>query len=147
MFDGKDESDKGFGSDDAFELLAELEQNRMQNIQHQRSHERLLIKSGIVVEPGNISDDSKFKVQGTTGDISEGGCRALLPKPLRVGDIYRLVFDNSVLKLPTLYAKCVSCRMVRQHGFESRFSLFEHIELSDAVIQQSEQSNDTRASA
>lgn len=142
-----DDSTADFGSDDAFELLAELEQNRTDNIRGIRNQERLLIKAAVIVQPGNISDVAKFRVQGTTGDISVDGCRALLPMPLRVGDIYRLVFDKAVLDLPSVYAKCVSCRMVRQDGFEACFSFFEHVDLSDVFVQSEDNGNDASASA
>ena len=48
------ESAAGFGSDEAFELLAELEQNRSDHVRAIRTQERLMIKAAIVIQPGNI---------------------------------------------------------------------------------------------
>ena len=50
--------------------------------------------------------------------------------PLRVGDMYRLSFDRSMLNLEPLIARCVRCRLVREDSFEAGFSFFQPVDLS-----------------
>jgi hypothetical protein len=134
MFDDS-EFNPGLNADDgAFHLLEELERNTPDEIRRQRAHFRLSVKAAITLLPGNISDTLKFKVQGVTGDLSEGGCRALFPLPPRVGDIYRLEFDRKALNLPLTFARCVRCHLLREDAFEAGFSFFSPISLPERVL-------------
>jgi len=115
------------------ESLAELERNTASEIRRQRSHERYEIKAKVVVRPGNTSEQSKFAIQGTTGDISEQGCRILLPRPLHVGDIYRLAFDDTVFNLPLVFVRCIRCRLIREDAYEVGCIFFSPLELSSSL--------------
>lgn len=129
MLDNQDRERRAMDSDEAFDLLQDLEKNRTEEIRHQRAHFRLAIKSRVVVKPGNASDMLKFKVQGVTGDISQGGCSVLLPIPIHVGDVFRLNFDRSELDIPMTFARCLRCRLVREDAFEAGFAFFNPIAL------------------
>lgn len=131
LFD--DNQTNGINDDHAFDLLRELEQNTPDNIRHQRAHFRLEVKTRVTLQPGNASDLLKFKMQGTSGDISEGGCRILFPLPVRVGDIYRLEFDQKQLGLPLTFARCVRCQQLREDAYEAGFSFFCPISLPENV--------------
>ena len=115
------------------EQMLELERNTEEVIRRHRARERLAIKARIVVQPGNAGDVRKLKVQGVTGDIAPGGFQALLPVPMRVGDVYRISFDESQVMLPMTFARCVRCRLVREDAYESGFSFFTPIQL-DGVL-------------
>lgn len=128
-------NEKGISDDDAFEMLGELERNTSDAIRRQRQHFRLDIKARVVVQPGNASDLLKFKMQGTTGDLSHGGCRALFPMPVRVGDIYRLSFDESALSIPLTFARCVRCLLLQEDAYEAGFSFFVPITLPEQLEQ------------
>lgn len=134
MLDGLDGSGRAAGADDAFDLLQDLEKNRTDEVRRQRTHFRLAIKSGVVVQPGNASEMLKFKVKGVTGDISEGGCSVLVPIPIHVGDIFRLNFDRSQLDLPMTFARCLRCRLVREDAFEVGFVFFKPITLPNQCV-------------
>ncbi len=118
----------------AFLLLQELEKNTSDELRRQRAHFRLAIKAAVILQPGNASDLLTFKMKGTTGDVSEGGCSAMFPLPVRVGDVYRLQVDRTALSLPLLFARCVRCRLIREDAFEAGFAFFTPIALPDTVM-------------
>ena len=132
MFGEFDNTGSAKASDDAFNLLQDLEKNTPDEIRSQRSSFRLAIKSGVTLQPGNTSEFLSLKVKGVTGDISQGGTSILFPIAPRVGDIYRLTFDRSMLDLPLTFARCVRCRLVREDAFEVGFSFFCPITLSES---------------
>jgi len=126
--------------------LAELERNTANEIRRQRSHERHEIKAKIVVRLGNTSDLDKLAVQGITGDISEQGCRILLPRPLHVGDIYRLAFDKAIFNLPLVFVRCVRCRLIREDAYEVGCNFFCPLELSGSFKHQAESNSEDSSS-
>ena len=115
----------------AFEMLHELEQNRTEDIRRQRAHFRLAVKVGVTLSPGNASDLLKFKMKGTTGDVSEGGCCILFPMPVQVGDVYRIEFDRQQINLPLTFARCLRCRMLKEDAYEAGFRFFSAISLPE----------------
>jgi len=115
----------------AHELLKELEQNTPAQIRRQRAHFRLAVKASVVLHPGSASDVTGVKIKGATGDVSEGGCSGLFPVPVRVGDVYRLVFDRAALDLPLTFARCVRCRLVHEDAYEAGFAFFRPVTLPE----------------
>jgi hypothetical protein len=140
MFDETGSADGLFNDDEAFHLIQELSANTPDAIRRQRAHFRLSIKAELIAQPGNASDMLKLKVKGVTGDVSEGGCSAIFPIPMQVGDIYRLQFDRSSLDLPLVFARCVRCRLVREDAFETGFAFFAHICLPEKLAASAEAS-------
>ena len=111
------------------DILAELEGQTSDEIRKRRVHERIVIKATVILRPGNSSAQLDLKMQGVTGDVSKGGCSAMYPLPVQVGDIYRLEFDASQLDVPIVFARCLRCRMVREDAFEANFKFFSPITL------------------
>ena len=134
MFEELNSTGRSLNEDQAFGLLQELEQNTSDEIRRQRAHFRLAIKTQVVIQPGNASDLLAYKLKGVTGDVSEGGCSALFPMPIAVGDIHRLQFDRDSLDLPLTFARCVRCRLVREDAYEAGFAFFTPISLPEDVI-------------
>lgn len=137
MFEDDPPADS-LNSNDAFELLQDLERNTPDEIRRQRAHFRMAIKANVILQAGNASELLSFKVKGVTGDISEGGLSALFPIPTRVGDIYRLQFDHDLLRLPLLFARCVRCRLVREDALEAGFSFFSPICMPETLTAHTE---------
>lgn len=133
MFDDLFNPTHGVADDEAFDIMRELEQNTPDEIRRQRKHFRIAIKSKLILQPGNASDLLNAGVQGITGDVSEGGCSGLFPIAPRVGDIYRLSFDQHELGIPMTFARCVRCRLVREDAFEAGFRFFANIPLPEKV--------------
>lgn len=117
----------------AFDLLQELERNTPEEIRQQRTRFRVAVKAKVALQPGNASELLKYKVQGVSGDVSEGGCRILFPTPVAVGDVYRLAFDRTAFDLPLTFARCLRCRLLREDAFEAGFQFFSPIALPDNV--------------
>lgn len=122
---------RGGNEEQGFDLLKELEQNTPEEIRRQRNHFRVTIKAKVILQPGNASETTRLKLQGVTGDLSEGGCRILFPLPVMVGDIYRLSFDRKVLDLPTTFVRCMRCHMLREDAFEVGFRFFNLISMPE----------------
>ncbi|NWG72702.1 MAG: PilZ domain-containing protein, partial [Parvularculaceae bacterium] len=98
-----------FQDGEVVELLTELERNTSEEIRMRRAHFRVQIKAAVVLRPASASEQMKLKLQGVTGDLSEGGCLTLFPLPVSVGDVFRLEFDRKILNLPLTFARCVRC--------------------------------------
>ena len=75
-----------------------------------------------------------FKVQGIIGNISEGGCQAMFPVPIQVGDIYRMHFDKKDLDLPLTFVRCQRCRLISDDAFEAGFVFFSPIPLPANLV-------------
>jgi len=119
--------------DGALDSLADLERNKSDEVKRARSNTRIRIKAKVIVQPGNVSERSKFKAQGVTGDISSGGCQILFPIPLHVGDIFWLSFDKSKLAIAPLFGHCLRCSLIREDAYEAAFRFFEPIDISAAT--------------
>lgn len=133
MFDSVLSESDACSPESAFDLLQELERNTPEQIRRQRASFRISIKAKVTLLPGSASELLKFRVQGVTGDLSEGGCRALFPVPVGVGDIYRLEFDRQVVDLPLTFARCVRCQLLREDAFEAGFMFFTPISLPAGI--------------
>ncbi len=120
-----------FQDGEAIELLNELERNTSDEIRMRRAHFRVQIKAPVTVRPASASELTRFKLQGVTGDLSEGGCLTLFPLPVGVGDVYRLEFDRNVLNLPLTFARCVRCILLREDAYEAGFSFFAPVQLPE----------------
>ena len=110
-------------------LIADLERQSIEQIRHLREHERVQTKVRLVLQPGDSSRSRELRLQGVTADISEGGCSAVFPLPVMVGDVYRLQFDPKQIELPMVFARALRCRLVREDAFEVGFRFFSKVEL------------------
>ncbi len=140
LFENTDFAGESFNDDNAFDLLQELERNTPDEIRRQRAHFRIAVKAHVTLQPANASQMLKFKMQGTTGDLSEGGCRILFPLPVNVGDLYRLEFDRQQLDLPLTFARCVRCHLLREDAYEAGFTFFSPITMPANLHAADEQS-------
>lgn len=112
-----------------FEIVKDLESQSLEQVTHKRLHERLTIRTKVLLRPGNASEMHSLKVQGITRDVSNGGCMVLFPVPILVGDLYRLEFLSDELELPAVIARCLRCRMIHERAFETGFSFFNKLSL------------------
>lgn len=133
MFENtKDSRGESFGKE-ALDLILELEKNTAEHVKEKRAHARLVVRCKVVARPGNLSQRDSLKVEGVTGDVSDGGCQILFPRPLMVGDIYQLSFDRKVLDIQPLLAICRRCRTVRDDAFEAGFAFFRSVPINEAL--------------
>lgn len=127
-----------FSMSGAIESLCELESNNRQAIVQQRACERLDINAKVTIRPGNGSQRQSLMIEGLTGDVSDGGCRVLLPRPVMPGDVFWLSFDDAHVKIGSLFARCVRCRLVQEEAYEAGFRFFNDIDLRNAIVGQRE---------
>ena len=92
---------------------------------------RTPLKFRVVLQAGNSSAAQDWKVQGIAGAISPGGCEAIFPVPLGVGDIYRLEFEEGDLEISLVFARCHHCRLIHEDAFEAGFSFFTPVRLRE----------------
>jgi len=110
-------------------LIKDLERQSIDQIRTLRAHERVEAKVRVVLQPGNSSQLRELRVQGVTADISEGGCSAVFPVPVMVGDVFRLQFDPKGIDLPLVFARALRCRMLREEAFEVGFRFFSSVRI------------------
>ncbi len=108
----------------AGDLVEELAGQNLDELRRQRQEERVAVRATVILQPGNSSEARSLKAQGVTTEVSRGGCVAIFPVPIRVGDIYRLEFDQKQVDLPKLFARCLKCRWIHDEAFEGGFSFF-----------------------
>ena len=124
--------------DDSFDLLQDIERQTTAEIRNQRAHERVCVKTKVFLQSGNSSELLSFKVQGITGDISQGGCQVMCPVPIRVGDVYRLQFCGGELNVSLVFARCMRCKLIREDAYEAGFSFFNPIEIPMSTVHQAD---------
>ena len=122
----------------SFDTLVDIEKHSSDESRQQREHERIAVKAKVILQPGNSSEFLSFKVQGVLGNISAGGCQAMFPVPIQVGDVYRLHFAEKTLGLSMLFVRCVRCRVMSEDAYEAGFSFFGPITLSPRVLEKQE---------
>jgi len=120
--------------DVSFDILQDIEKQSGEKHQQQRVYERFAVKAKAILQPGNSSEFLSFKMQGIIGNISTGGCHAMFPVPIQVGDIYRLHFDKEQLNLPISFVRCLRCRLISEDAFEAGFIFFRPITLPQNLI-------------
>ncbi|MCF7958285.1 MAG: PilZ domain-containing protein [Phycisphaerae bacterium] len=121
-----------------FNVLQDIERQTDNNIKQKRSSERISVRAKIILQPANSSEFMSIKIQGVSGDISSGGCSAMFPIPVKVGDIYRMQFDKSELDISMIFGRCMRCKLVSEDAFESGFAFFSPIKLPDEISSEAE---------
>ena len=130
---GSNSTEDLFEATDAIEALADLERNTSKVIAAQRSCERIDIQAKVIVQPANCGQRHTDRFDGLTADISNGGFMALMARPITVGDFFWVTFDNKDLKLGSMLAQCLRCRLVRDDAFEAGFKFPQPIDLTNAT--------------
>lgn len=109
------------------ELIEELETQTADQIRHKRSSRRVNLQAKCMLRNINASDATPIELTGITCDVSDGGCRVVLPRPVMVGDCFRLEFPDPSLGWPTMYARCVRARLINEAAFELAFSFLNEL--------------------
>lgn len=134
MFDQLD--DELFVMTDAMEALAELERGTDRTLIAQRSSQRLEIRTGIKVQPADASHRHRVNMEGLTADISNGGCMVLVPRAVLPGDMFWVTFEPTHVRIGSLFARCLRCRLVQEDLYEVGFRFLQDIDLSSLVVQE-----------
>ena len=131
--------DSNVNQKDDLEFIRELERQSIDEIRKLRAHERFEAKISVVLRPANSSSRGNGTAQrGFTRDVSKGGCLAIFPMTVGVGDIFFFEFEDERIELPTVFGRCVRCRLVREDAFEASFAFFQDISLSELEAKEDE---------
>lgn len=113
------------------ELLEDLGRQSLEAIQKLRTDVRVEVELEVSLLHGDSSRRGERAIQGHTKDLSPGGCLMVLEEPPAVGDIYRLHFKDTQLGLPSVFARCLRARLMREDAFEAGFQFFARLELPE----------------
>ena len=113
------------------EALKSLEQQRGAEVGRGRVHARVEAALTVRVRPDDAAERSGVELEGVSADVSRGGCRLILPLPTLVGDEFRIEFASGSPRIPTVLARCLRCRLVREGVFESAFSFRAPVDLPE----------------
>lgn len=137
------DTDDLLGSMDVIEALKELSGNTESAQISARTSERIDIQTDVVIRPANASERNRYAYQTMTVDVSNGGCMLISPSPAIPGDIYWLEFSDEHLRVGSLFARCMRCRLVSEGVFEVGVKFIVPIDLESALS--SSKSNDQDA--
>jgi len=132
MFDHLD--DELFVMTDAMEALAELERVSDRTLIAQRSSQRLEIQTGITVQPADASHRHRVKIEGLTADLSNGGCMALIPRAILPGDLFWITFAPTHVRVGSLFARCLRCRLVQEDLYEVGFRFLQDVDVASSLV-------------
>lgn len=113
------------------DFVKDLERQSNTEIKKLRAHERFDREVTVIVQHANSSEMLKFKMKGKTRDISGGGCGAVFPIPVTVGDFFRIALEGEGLDIPLTFARCMRCQLVREDAYEVGFQFLGDLELPD----------------
>ncbi|MFO1065110.1 MAG: PilZ domain-containing protein [Pirellulales bacterium] len=122
-----------FKISDSLEAFNELEKCTDKSILALRSSERLDIRTKLVIRAGNPSERHRAGVEAVTADISNGGCMTLSSRAVLPGDIFWLTFSEDAVRIGSLLARCMRCRMVQEDAYEIGFRFLQNISLKDLL--------------
>lgn len=117
------------------DLIGELARNTPEHIRAMRKHARFEASIRLEVLDASLAAagaSGDAAVTGVTVDISGGGCLVTLERPVMVGDVVRLRFDAESVAIPTVYARCLRSRLLREDSIETAFVFFSPIDLDEA---------------
>lgn len=119
----------GSGDAETEALIEGLAKNTPDAIKNMRNHTRVAVRAKVYIEAASLSERNGVRLQGVTGDVSVGGTQILLPRPLRIGDVYLISFDRAEFDLASVYGLCLRGRMVRPDAYEAGLRFLESVTL------------------
>lgn len=114
------------------ELIRELERQSAEQVGQLRSHERHEALIAVSLRPGCSSQRGGVPpLSGFTRDVSKGGCQAIFPATVPVGDVFLFEFDHEGAELPPVLGRCVRCRFLREDAYEAAFAFFAELPVDE----------------
>lgn len=103
---------------DIWDSLIALKANTPSSVLKMRTSGRIELRCKVLLRSGNASQRDAPPLEGTTADVSKGGCQLVVNRPLWVGDYFLLEFDREHLDVPATMSRCLRCRMINEEAFE-----------------------------
>ena len=129
MLLGEPSARGGSAAIDAIEALLELGDPSEAVCRLQRAHRRFETRSLVRIQAGSRSHRQEVDFEAICRDISAGGCKVMADQSVRVGDIFLMNFDATVVGVPPVFARCVRCQYLRDDSYEMGFRFLSPVTL------------------
>ncbi len=129
MFEHKNK----LSTDETEDLLGDLELNTPEEIRRLSKSSRMSLRMTIEARLAGASHLGEDRVLGRSEEISKKRVLGVYPRPLRVGDIYQIRFDEEQLKHAPVLGVCSKCRLINEESFEALIQLYTPVDLSSCV--------------
>ncbi|MCA9127907.1 MAG: PilZ domain-containing protein [Planctomycetales bacterium] len=115
---------------DLWDSLSQLRANTPDALLKLRTERRIGISVPVVIKPGDASRRHTEAIEGITGDMSVHGCQVIVERPIWVGDLFWLEFDNRQLNVEPQIAVALRCVVIGDMKFETGFKFMQSVDLS-----------------
>ena len=113
----------------AQELVDELHHSKPADVLQLRDRAAVHISTEVAVRHANIVDREACVVTGKTRELQwQGGC-FVLDRPLQVGSLFHVTFEDATLGLDASLAICDRCTMLSETAFESHLRFFDDLDI------------------
>ena len=113
----------------AQELVDELHDSKPTDVLQLRDRAAVHISTDVVVRPANIADRDACVVSGKSRELQrQGGC-FVLDRPLEVGSLFHVTFEDDTLGLGAALAICDRCSMLSETVFESHLRFYDELDM------------------
>jgi len=113
------------------DAVQSLQSNNAEAIKAKRKHRRFEIRTRVITHPADVQARGELKWLGECHDISQGGCRLLVKKPLILGSLYWIEFEPTDVHIDPVFARCVRGHILRESAFEFGMCFLTPIELPE----------------
>ena len=113
----------------AYELLEELELTSPTTVRKVREKVTVPVDAAIEVRPADIIRRPTVLIEGSARKLATLGVSAICDRPVEVGSVYYLTFDQAALDLAPILGVCDKCVMLEPTVFGVHFQFPHAIEL------------------
>ena len=113
----------------AYELVEELECNSLTTVREGRENVTIAVDAAIQVRPADIVRRPTTLIEGSARKLARLGVSTICDRPVEVGSVFHLTFDQAVLDLPPVLGVCDKCVMLEPTVFGVHFQFAHAIEL------------------
>ena len=116
------------GGAESFKVLEELELNRPEEIRSARGEISITVRSRITARPADLCDRESECYEGTSRELQRRSIFGVFDRPVPVGSVFHLTFDEQELDLPPAYAMCHKCAILKDDAFDVTFSFLTPVD-------------------
>ncbi|MFT7534829.1 MAG: hypothetical protein ACI85K_000779 [Hyphomicrobiaceae bacterium] len=124
-----------FTNDDAFtasnqqDLLDDLDMRCLTNVASIREAAATHTQARVEVRAGNACDREGVLSVLKSSEVNATTMTGIATKPVMVGSVFHLQFDQRILDIPPTLAICYRCTMLSDASFELRMRFTQPVEI------------------
>jgi hypothetical protein len=124
-----------FTNDDAFtasnqqDLLDDLDMRCLTNVASIREAAATHTQARVEVRAGNACDREGVLSVLKSSEVNATTMTGIATKPVMVGSVFHLQFDQRILDIPPTLAICYRCTMLSDASFERRMRFTQPVEI------------------